>query len=145
MFTPYFPVLSYSRSASRSAPAVAKQEFIGFAEMTTSKKASVRRQRTWMRSLQDQMLRIIEHGFFGLCRTSPQKKNNRPILFIQDSDRCIGKLFPADAPVRVCLMCTDSQHCIQHQHSLFRPLFQITVIRNIASQIVMQFLININQ
>ena len=42
-----------------------------FTEMFTSEKSPVSRQRTWMRCLQDQMLRIIQHGFFHLRRTSP--------------------------------------------------------------------------
>ena len=42
-------------------------------------------------------------------------------------------------------MCTHSQHGIQHQHALLCPLYEITVVRDIAAKIIMQLLVNIYQ
>ena len=50
---------------------IGNKKFVCFTEMFTSEKSPVSRQRTWMRCLQNQMLRIIQHGFFHLRRTSP--------------------------------------------------------------------------
>ena len=78
---------------------IGNKKFVCFTEMFTPEKSPVGRQRTWMRCLQNQMLRIIQHGFFHLRRTSPEQKYNRTVLLIQNLDRSIRKLLPADPPV----------------------------------------------
>ena len=98
-----------------------------------------------MRRFQDQMAGIVQHFLLRLCRFTPENKYNGPVLFIQDTDCRIGKLFPANAPMGVCRMCPHRQYCVQHQYPLLRPFDQITVIRNITPQIIMKFLVNIDQ
>src|SRR5699024_7380223 len=121
------------------------QKGIGFAEMPAAKKAPKRRKRTWMRSLQDQMFRIIQHCLFHLSRSSPEHKNDGPVLLIQHPDSCIGELFPSDPSVGICLMGPDSQYRIQKKDSLLGPLDQIAIVRDVASAVVMKFLIDIYQ
>ena len=98
-----------------------------------------------MRRLQNQMLRIRQHRSLLLRRTSPEQKNDRTVLRINRFDDCIRKLLPAFSLMGICLMRPHSQHGVQHQHALLRPFFQITVVWNIASQIIMQLLINIDK
>ena len=47
------------------------QKSICLTERLASEKSAVCRQRAWMRSFQDQMLRIRQHFLFSLRRTSP--------------------------------------------------------------------------
>ena len=63
---------------------------------------------------QHQMLRIVDHLFFALCRSSPEYKYHRAVLLGEHFDCRVGELLPADFLVGICLMCTYSQHCIQH-------------------------------
>ena len=98
-----------------------------------------------MRRLKDQMLRIVQHPFFALCRRSPQNKHDRPILCVDCHDRCICKFLPADSSVGICLMRPHRQHRIEHQYSLLGPFCQTPVVRNGTAQIILQLFININQ
>ena len=123
---------------------VCLQKHIRLAEMLTSEKAAVCRERTWMRCFQDQMLWIIvQHRFFHLCRSAPQQKDHRAVLLIQDADGCIGKFFPSNPPVGICLMCTHGENRVQQQYALFRPFRQIPIIRDITATVIVQFFINI--
>ena len=121
------------------------QKLVGLTEVATAKKASVSRQRTRMRCLQNKMLRIVQHGFFCARRTSPEQEDDRSVLLIQDPDHCISKLFPADPAVRIGLMRPYRQNSIQQQYALLRPFFQIAIVRNAASQIVLQLLIDVDK
>ena len=79
-----------------------------------AEKSTVCRERTRMSGHQHQMLWIVDHLFFPLRRTAPEDKDHRSILLCEYLDRCIGKLFPADFLVGICLMRTYSQHRVQH-------------------------------
>ena len=112
--------------------------------MFAAKKSAICGKRTWMRCFQDQMLRIsVQHGFFHLSRSAPQQKYHWTILLIQDADCCIGKFFPSNPPVGICLMCTHGQNRVQQQYALFRPFRQIPIIRDITATVIVQFFINI--
>ena len=87
----------------------------------------------------------MKHGCLHLSRPPPEKKHDRAILLVQDPDGRISKLFPADPSVGIGLMCTYSQHCVQKKHALLCPFFQITVVWDITSHIILKFLINIHQ
>ena len=52
--------------------------------------------------------------FFRCAGRPPEDKDHRSILLCEYLDRCIGKLFPADFLVGICLMRTYSQHRVQH-------------------------------
>lgn len=105
------------------------QKFICLAEMTASEKSPVSRQRTRMRRLQNQMLRIVQHTLFHLCRTSPKQEDDRAVLLIQYLNRCVCELFPTDSSVGIRLVGPDSQNRVQKKYALSRPFFQISVVR----------------
>ena len=92
-----------------------------------------------MRCLQNQMLRIRQHGFLILCRSSPEHADNRSVLGIYRLDNRIRKLFPAFALMRIGLVRSDSKYRVEQKNTLIRPFFQISVIRNIAAKVIMQF------
>ena len=98
-----------------------------------------------MCSCEYQLLRIVQHCFFHLGRSSPEKIYDRAILFIQGLDNCICKLFPADSSVGKRLVGADSQYCVQKKYALFCPFFQATVVRNIAAQVTVKLFINVYQ
>ena len=98
-----------------------------------------------MRRLQNQMLRIIQKFGLHLCRTSPQHKHNGTILPVHCADRGIGKFLPSDIPVGISLMRTHGKNCVQQQYTLLRLFYQITVVRNIAAEIILKLLINIHK
>ena len=121
------------------------QKPVCLTEWFAAEKSSVSRKRAWMRCFQYQMMRIVQHGFLLLCRTPPENKHDRSVLLIQYLNSCICELFPADSSMGIRLMSTNSQNCIQEQHTLFRPFLKIAVIWNIASEIILQFLVDVFQ
>ena len=86
------------------------KKLIGFTKMLTAKKASVSRQRAWMRCCQYQMLWICKHRNLRLRRTSPEHIYYRSVLLIYSLYDCIRELLPAVSLMRVCLMSPDSEH-----------------------------------
>ena len=98
-----------------------------------------------MCSCEYQLLRIVQHCFFHLGRSSPEKIYDRAVLIIQGLDNRIGKLFPADSSVGKCLMGANGQYCVQKKYALFCPFFQAAVVRNLAAQVAVEFFINVYQ
>ena len=98
-----------------------------------------------MCSCEYQLLRIVQHCFFHLGRSSPEKIYDRAVLIIQSLDNRIGKLFPADSSVGKRLVGADGQYCVQKKYALFCPFFQSAVVRNIAAQVAVEFFINVYQ
>ena len=121
------------------------QKPVCLTEWFAAEKSSVSRKRAWMRCFQYQMMRIVQHGFLLLCRTPPENKHDRSVLLIQYLNSCICELFPADSSMGIRLMRTNGQNCILEQHTLFRPFLKIAVIWNIASEIILQFLVDVFQ
>lgn len=124
---------------------MAAQKFIGLAKRPASEESSERRKGTWMRRLQDQMLRIIQHALLTLCRASPQDEYDRSVLAVQGHDCCIREFFPADTAMGICLMGSNRKYGIQHQNSLLRPLCQTAMAGYGTSQVFMQFLVYVDQ
>ena len=98
-----------------------------------------------MGCFQNQMLRIVQHGSLHLCRSSPEHKYHRSVLLIEHTDSRIGEFFPAFAMVGICHVRPHCKHRIEHQDTLLGPFYKITIVRDIASQIIVKFLINIHQ
>lgn len=124
---------------------MAAQKFIGLAKRPASEESSERREGTWMRRLQDQMLRIIQHDLLALCWASPQYEYDRSVLAVQGHDCCIREFLPSDTAMGICLMGANRKYGIQHQDSLLCPLCQTAMAGDSASQIVMQFLVYVDQ
>ena len=116
------------------------QKGICLAEMTASEKSAECRQRTGMRCFQNQVVWIVQHTLFHLCRSSPQKEYHGTVLFIQNTNRRIRKLLPADPSVRIGLVGPYSQNCIQKQNTLFCPFLQISVVGYITAAVFLKSL-----
>lgn len=80
------------------------KKLIGFTKMLATKKASVSRQRAWMRCCQYQMLWICKHRNLRLRRTPPEHIYYRSVLLIYSLYDCIRELLPAVSLMRVCLI-----------------------------------------
>ena len=91
------------------------------------------------------MLRIRKHRYFGLRRSAPEEVHNRTILGIYCLNDRISELLPASSLMGIRLVRAHGEDGVEQKHSLICPFFQITVIRNVTAQIIMQFLINVLQ
>ena len=98
-----------------------------------------------MRRLQHQMMRVCDHRRFPLRGPAPEDKHDWLVPLLQNADRGVRELFPADIPMGIGLVGADRQNRIQEQHTLFCPLDKTAVIRYFTSEIVVQFLVNIHQ
>ena len=92
-----------------------------------------------------QLLRIVQHCFFHLGRSSPEKIYDWAVLFIQGLDNGVCELFPADSSVGECLVRTDSKDCVQKEYALFCPFFQTAIVWDVAAKITVKFFIDIYQ
>ena len=119
------------------------QEGVRLAKWLAAEKSPIGRQRTRMRGFQNQMFGIGKHPAFHLCRSPPQDKDDRSVLFVQHTYRCIREFFPTNTLMRVCLVCTHSQHCVHHQHTLLCPGGEIPMVRDVTSDVLLQLLIDI--
>ena len=54
-----------------------------------------------MRRRQDEVLRIVQHGFLALGGAPPQDEHDGPVLAVERHDRRVREFFPADPPVGV--------------------------------------------
>ena len=99
-----------------------------------------------MRRGQHQMTVAVDKRAFLLRMAAPQHKDQMLAFLIQLSDDFIGKRLPTEGRMRMRHTGTDSQHRVQQQHALFRPMLQIAVLRNLkALNIRRQLFINIDQ
>ena len=78
------------------------KKLIGFTKMLATKKASVSRQRAWMRCCQYQMLWICKHRNLRLRRTPPEHIYYRSVLLIYSLYDCIRELLPAVSLMPSC-------------------------------------------
>ena len=115
-------------------------------KMFAAKKAAIRRQGRRMRRGQHQMTVAVDKRAFLLRMAAPQHKDQMLALLIQLSDDFIGKRLPTEGRMGMRRTGTDSQHRVQQQHALFRPMLQIAVLRNLKTfNIRRQLFINIDQ
>lgn len=121
------------------------EELVALAEMPASKEPSVGGKGTGMGRPQDQMPRIGQHRRLGLGRCTPEHIYNGAVLGIDSLQDGIRELLPAMVPVGIGLMRPDGQDRIEKEDALFRPGCQTAVIGDPASNIIMEFLIDIDQ
>ena len=91
------------------------------------------------------MLGIGKHRNLALCRSAPQQIDDGPILLIDRPDHCVRKLLPASALMGICLMGTYREHSVEKEHALVCPLFQLSLIRYVAAEIILQLFVNIHE
>ena len=113
--------------------------------MSASEESPVSRQRARMRCGEYKMLRVIEHRSLLLCTLAPEHVNNRPVKTVKGSYRCIRELFPSLAPMGLCHMCSYREYRVEQHHALISPFYEISVVRDVAAQIVVKFLIYVLQ
>ena len=113
--------------------------------MAAAEEAAVSGKRTRVRRFQNEVLRIVQHGFFHLSGSSPEQEHDRPILFVENPDRRVGELLPADALMGIGLVGPDREYGIQKQNALFCPFNQTAVIGNVAAAVIVKLLVNIHQ
>ncbi len=88
---------------------------------------------------------IGQHGDFGLGLRAPEHEDNRTILFVHGPQNGIGELLPPLSFMGIGGMRTHGQNRVQHEHTLLRPVHQITVVRHAAADIVMKLLVNVDK
>ena len=95
-----------------------------------------------MRRSQHQMTAAVDKRAFLLRMAAPQHKDQMLAFLIQLSDDFIGKRLPAKSRMRMRHTGADSQHRVQQQHALFRPMLQIAVLRNLKTLNIRRQLFN---
>ena len=88
---------------------------------------------------------VGQHRPFALGRFPPKQIDYRTLLSIDCFYHGIGELLPPLILMGIGLVSPYRQDCIEKQHSLIRPFFQVSVIGNGAPQIFLQLLIDILQ
>ena len=91
------------------------------------------------------MLRIGDPAALVLRVAAPQDKDQRIRMVVQLAHDLVGEFFPPPAAVGQWFGIFDRQHGVHQKHALLSPFHQIAVMGNRTAQIVMQFLININE
>ena len=98
-----------------------------------------------MRTRDHGMMRLGDQLPLLLSFTSPQDEDHPRLLRGNQFDNAIGELLPAASLMRIGLVCSDRKNRIEHEDALSGPGFQIAVIRNLTSNIFMEFPIDVSQ
>ena len=93
----------------------------------------------------DGMVRLCDQQPFLLGLPSPQYEDHRSLLRGNQLNNTISESLPAPSLVRISLAGLDRENRIEHKDTLSSPGFQIPVIGNPASNIVMEFSVNVSQ
>ena len=101
--------------------AVRRKIGVGLREMAAAEKSAVGRKRRGVRRGQHQMAAAVDHGDLFLGVDASQHKHQMLAFLVQAGDHAVGKGFPAEISVRVCLMGAHGKHGVEQQHALFRP------------------------
>jgi len=91
------------------------------------------------------MLRCVDEHFFGYRCISPQNEDNRFFPLVQRSDDGIGQQLPAFSAMGIGFPAADSQDSIQQEYALLRPRCQVAVFRNRNAEVILQFLVDVDQ
>ncbi len=111
--------------------------------MPAPEEPPVGRKRAGMHRSQHKMPAVGNIGSLAPRIASPQKEHNRCGFFIQHTDDSIRKDLPSHIAMGIGLTRHNSQTGIQQQDPLFCPRNQGSVVWNIASEIRLQFLVNV--
>ena len=121
------------------------QIFVGTTEMTVAKKSVVGRKWRRVGRSKHQVATAVDECPLLLCISSPQKKYQIFTPLSQAAYGGIGKLFPPLTLVGTCLMGTYRECGIEQQHSLLCPTGEIARKGERHTQIILQFLEDIDQ
>ncbi len=91
------------------------------------------------------MVRLRDQRPFLLGFTSPQYENHRSLLRCNQFDNAVGESLPASSLMRIGLARPNREDRVEHEDALSGPGFQISVIGDPASDIFMEFPIDVPQ
>ena len=91
------------------------------------------------------MVRLRDQSPFLLSVTSPQDEGYPCLLHGNQFDQAIGELLPAASLMRIGLVRSNCEDRIEHEDALPGPRLQIPVIGDPASNIFMEFPIDVSQ
>ena len=94
-------------------------------EVSATEETVMRRKRAWMRCRKNSVVFIGDKCFFFFCVSSPKEKNDFLFAFVELSDYCIRKLFPAASSVRVCLSLAYGERRVEKKNSLLCPAGEV--------------------
>src|SRR5882672_8784268 len=91
------------------------------------------------------MVRLRDQHPFLLSLTSPQYEDYSRLLRSNQFDNTIGESLPAASLMRVSLVCPNREDRVEHENASSGPGFQIPIIGDLASNIFLEFPIDISQ
>ena len=91
------------------------------------------------------MVRLRDQRPLFLGLTSPQDEDHPRLLRGNQLDNTIGESLPASPLMRIGLASPDREDRIEHENALPGPGFQIPIMWNLASHIIMEFPIDVSQ
>src|SRR5712692_5938515 len=91
------------------------------------------------------MVRLRDQRSLLLGLTSPQHEDHPRLLRSNQLDNTIGKSLPAASLMRIGLVRPDREDRVDHEDALSGPGLQIPIIRDLASNIFLEFPIDISQ
>ena len=91
------------------------------------------------------MVRFRDQRPLLLGFTSPQEKNHPRLLRRNQLDHAISESLPAASLMRIGLVRSDREDRVEQEDALSGPGFQIPVIGNLASNIIMELPIDVPQ
>ena len=98
-----------------------------------------------MHGLKYEMLRAGDKLGLLFRGRSPQQEDHRLFAFVKQFYDSVGEYLPAHVPVTVGKPCPYSEHRVQKKDPVFCPGSQLTVLRDICSEIVMQLFEYVHQ
>src|SRR5215467_13219170 len=113
--------------------------------MPATAESTVRRQRRGMRRLQDQMPRWVDEGRLLLGIAPPQHEHDRLGLGVHLSNDPIGESLPAAIAMRSGTAHLHSQHTVEQQHALLRPMFEEAVPGRLYADVALKLLEDVDE
>ena len=98
-----------------------------------------------MRAGNHGMVRLRDQHPFRLSLTSPQHEDHSRLLRSNQFDQAIGEQLPAASLMRIGLVRPDREDGVKQKNALSGPRFQISVIGDLASNIIMEFPKDVSQ
>ena len=125
--------------------AVIFQESIHPRERPAAEETAVGRERTGMRGLDDEVMRIGDHRLFPARRAAPENERHRLLPLVQQGDDLVREGFPALPVMRVCCVLAHREDRVEEQHALIGPRLQAAIVRDRAAEIRLELLEYIEQ
>ena len=119
------------------------QEFVALTEVMTSEESAVGGKWRRMWCFQNQVLWIVQHLFLGAGKGTPEHEDNWTVFLIDLLNYGVGELLPALILMGSSCVGPDGEYGVEKENSLLSPFDQIAIVWNLATQVSVQFLINV--